>query len=241
MKVQGRPSGTFKVLGTMAEPGLKGKMTLLPGGRLTNLLPSGDVVIERGTIDFTDPSLRNSVLDIQGRVDVPPYLVTLDIRGSLDSLEVKTSSTPSLRQDEITAILIFPSMASTIGTTSGLQTQNSMSYSLASTGSGLFSTLALAELQEQLRRQLNLDRVSFVWRPGSTGTMESDITLGKTMNIFGYRTPLVFSRRKTSELVTVSGQVEWRFGNMVLQLGASQSGSNGLGVAGEIRHTWSPR
>ncbi len=243
LKLEGRPSGAFKIMGTLAEPGLKGKMDILPGGRLTNLLPAGDIVLERGTIDFMDPrSLKNAVLDLQGRVDVPPYLVNLYIRGSLDNLDMKETSTPSLRQDEITAILIDPSLASTIGSTSGPNSQtNAIATGFASTGSGLLTTLALANFQETLRKTLGLDRVSVSVRSGA-GYPETTITIGKSVNILGFRTPLVFTNEKIGDppVDTTKGQVEWRLGNFVLQLGASQSGSNGAGLTGEIRHTWIP-
>lgn len=241
LKLQGRPSGTFKIVGTLAEPGLRGKMDILPGGRLTNLLPAGDVVLERGTLEWTNPHVLAPTVDLQGRVDVPPYLVNLAIRGNLDSLEMKQSSTPSLRQDEITAILIDPSLAPDIGALSGSATQTAINSGFANTGSGLVTTLALANFQESLRRTFKLDRVSVAWRTGSGGASpETSVTVGKSINLFGYRTPVVVTHQQTGTTAITSGQVEWRFGNFVFQLGVSQSGANGAAPSGEIRHTWSP-
>ena len=239
LKLQGRPEGAFKVQGTLAQPGLKGKMMFLPGGRITNLLPAGDIVLERGSIDFLDPRSRNPLLDIQGRVDVSPYLVNLQIRGTLDGLEMHPTSTPALRRDEIMAILIDPSLAPTIGSTSSAS--SAMSYGLAKTSSGLLTTLALADFQERVRRTFNLDRVNVAWRPGSSGTSESTVTLGKTLTFQGWQVPFVFTHKRAGEVTTLSGQFEWRLGNLVLQLGASQSGATGLNPSGEIRHSWSPK
>jgi hypothetical protein len=240
LKVQGRPVGAFKIAGTLAEPSLKGKMDILPGGRITNLLPAGDVVLERGIIEWTNPQSRYPNLDLQGRVDVPPYVVNLGIHGSLDSLEMKQSSTPSLRQNEITAILIDPSLAPNIGSSAELSSSTATSYGLASTGSGLVTTLALANFQETLRRTFNLDRVSVAWRTGSgTSGSETNVTVGKSVDLFGHRTPVVLSHQKIGDTSTTSGQVEWRFGNTVLLLGVSQSGTNGAAPSGEIRHIWS--
>jgi hypothetical protein len=42
-------------------------------------------------------------------------------------------------------------------------------------------------------------------------------------------------------VTTISGQVEWRFGDFVLRLGATQSTANSLSPSGEIRHSWSPK
>jgi hypothetical protein len=98
----------------------------------------------------------------------------------------------------------------------------------------------LANFQEQLRKTLNLDRVSVALRTG-IGAPETSITLGKSLNLFGYRTPLVFTHDKDGEVTTIKGQVEWRFGNFVFSLGASQSTADSLAPSGEIRHSWSPR
>ena len=120
-------------------------------------------------------------------------------------------------------------------------TRTAISSGLASTGSGLLTTLALANFQESLRRTLRLDRVSVVWRTGSGGSSpETSITVGKNIDLFGHPTPLILTHQRSGTTTTTSGQVEWRFGNFVLELGVSQSGANGVAPSGEIRHTWSP-
>ena len=241
LKLEGIPQGSFKVLGTLAHPGLKGKMEFIPGGSLTNLLPAGDVTVERGSINFSDPGQLNPFINVQGRIDVPPYLVNLSITGRVDQLIVALSSTPSLRQDEITAILVDPAAAPTIGTSVGGSSQSALNYGIASAGSGLIGTLALANLQEQLRRTFNLDRLSVSPRTGATGTAEVSITAGKSFYFFGRRTPLLYTYHRAGDLITHSGRVEWRFGNYVLQFGVSRAGFDAVNLTGEIRHTWSPK
>ena len=240
LKLQGRPRGDFRVRGPLTHPGLQGKMDFLPGGRVTNLFPAGDIVLERGTMDFRDPLAFNPNIDAQGRVEVPPYLVTLNINGTLDALQFNPTSTPSLRQDEIMAILIDPDAAASVGSTPGFSTQVAMNTGLANTTSGVLSSLALATLQERLRKTLSLDRVSVAFRSG-LGTPETSLILGKSVEWFGHRTPLVFTHRKLGENTTYSLQGEWRFGNIVLQLGASQTTGDTLHPSGEIRHTWVPK
>lgn len=240
LKLQGRAQGPFYIRGTLTKPGLKGRMELLPGGRLTNLFPAGDIVIERGTVDFPDPAVFNPNFDVQGQIDIPPYLVTLEINGALDALQARPFSTPSLRQDEIFAILIDPAAVTQVGGAPGSSSQTLVTTGLAGTSTGLLTSLALANFQEQLRKTLGLDRVSVALRAG-TGTPETSVTLGKSVNLFGYRTPLVFTRDKEGEVTTIAGQVEWRFGNFVFRLGASQSTADSLAPSGEIRHSWSPR
>ena len=64
--------------------------------------------------------------------------------------------------------------------------------------------------------------------------------MGKSLNLFGQRSAMVFTHTKSGELSIDSGQVEWRFGNLILLLGFTKGGGVGLTPSGEIRHTWSP-
>jgi hypothetical protein len=239
LQVRGRPDGPFKIMGTLAQPGLKGKMDFLPGGRITNLLPT-DVVLERGTLEFKDPSTFDPLVDFQGRVDVPPYLVTLGLGGTLDHLQVSTSSTPSLRQEEIIAILIDPDATTSVGSSDAYSAQGVLNTGLASGGTGLISSLALANFQENVRRTLSLDRVNVAIR-SSLGTTDTAVTVGKSYNMFGYRIPVVLIHRKEADITTVSGQLELRLGNLVLQMGGSQTTGSSLAPSGEIRYNWSPK
>jgi autotransporter translocation and assembly factor TamB len=240
IKLQGRPRGSFKVMGTLVQPGLKGRMDFLPGGRLTNLLPAGDLVLERGYVEFKDPAVFNPIIDTQGRVDIPPYLVNLSLNGTLDAMQVTLTSTPSLRKDQIVGILIDPDSASTVESTTGFSAQTAVNTGLASTGTGLLSSLALANFQEELRKTFRLDRVSVAVRSGSVGTTETQVILGKSVPFFGYRIPAVFSHKKSADVTTISGQLELRFGEFVIQIGVTQLTGSPLQPSGEIRHTWSP-
>jgi hypothetical protein len=184
------------------------------------------------------------VINLQGSVtSIPGYTVNLDIRGTLSNLAIVPSSTPSLRQDEIVAILINPGNVANVGTASATSgaTQGAITSGIASAGSGLISTLAFAPFQEQLRRTLGLDRVNVAVRTTSVGTTETEVTMGKSINLFGQRSAFVISHKKSGELNITSGQVEWRFGNFILQLGASKGGGAGINPSGEIRHSWSPK
>ena len=244
LKLEGRPEGPFQVLGTLAHPVPKGTMVFQPGGRVTNIFPAGDLVVDRGSLAFSESRPLDPVIALQGSVSsIPGYTVNLDIRGTLSNLTIVPSSTPSLRQDEIVAILINPGNVTSVGTagTSSGATQGAITSGLASAGSGLISTLAFAPFQEQLRRTLGLDRVNVAVRPTALGNTETEVTLGKSINLLGQRSAFVVSHKKSGELSITSGQVEWRFGGIILQLGASKGGSSGLNPSGEIRHSWSPK
>ncbi len=244
LKLEGRTEGPFQVLGTLAHPVPKGIMLFQPGGRITNIFPAGDMVVDRGSLTFSESRPMDPLINLQGNVSsIPGYAVNLDIRGTLSNLSIVPSSTPSLRQDEIVAILINPGNVANVGTagaSSGV-TQGAITSGLASAGSGLVSTLAFAPLQEQLRKSLGLDRVNVAVRTTTLGTPETEVTLGKSFSLLGQRSAFVVSHKKSGELSITSGQVEWRFGNFILQLGASQSSGTGINPSGEIRHTWSPK
>ena len=244
LKLEGRTEGPFQVLGTLAHPVPKGTLIFQPGGRLTNIFPAGDMVVDRGSLAFSEARALDPLIAIQGSLtSIPGYTVNLDIRGTLSNLSIIPTSTPSLRQDEIVSILINPGNVANVGTagaTSGA-TQGAITSGLASASTGLLSTLAFAPLQDQLRRTLGLDRVSVALRPTSQGSTETEVTFGKSITLLGQRSAVVVSHKKTGELAITSGQVEWRFGDFVLQLGGSKGGGVGLSPSGEIRHTWSPK
>jgi hypothetical protein len=250
LKFQGNTNGAFKIMGTLAHPGLKGRMDLLPGGRLTNVIPAGDVVLERGSITFQDPATFNPAISLTGRVEVDPYLVNLEISGLLDAPQCRPTSTPSLSPDEIFLILMDPSAVNmakvgssdiTVGQTAAA------SGGLAHQGASLLTSLALASGLEALRKTLRLDRVNFAY----TGTQNMTLTLQKTLDPFGHRIPIIGTMKQEGTQTTVAGNLEFRFGNLVLTLGAKQvSNSNstpgesviqGVQPSGEIRYTWSPR
>ncbi|GLH72178.1 hypothetical protein GETHLI_06800 [Geothrix limicola] len=243
LKLEGRTEGPFQVLGTLGHPVPKGTMIFQPGGRVTNIFPAGDMVVDRGSLAFSESRPLDPAINLQGSVSsIPGYTVNLDIRGTLSNLTIVPTSIPSLRQDEIVAILINPGNVANVGTAgaSSGATQGAITSGLASAGSGLITTLAFAPFQEQLRRTLGLDRVNVAVRTTTLGSTETEVTMGKSVNLLGQRSAFVMSHKKSGELSITSGQIEWRFGNVILQLGASK-GSGGLDPSGEIRHTWSPK
>ncbi|MDR2560814.1 MAG: translocation/assembly module TamB [Holophagales bacterium] len=243
IKVKGnnKPSEKMKIMGTLANPGILGGMELVPGGRITNILPAGDVIIEGGSIDFMDPRAFDPEINIQGQIDVTPYRVNLVFQGPIDSLNMALSSTPTLRQDEIFSLLLNPAAAQTIGR------GNAYASSLSTTGlegttSGLLTNLALTSTLEQVRKTLRFDRVSVALRTGIGGIgviAETDVIVGKNLEIMDWPLSLVGNYRKIGETVTLGGQMEMRFGNFVIHLGASGNQSLGVSPSGEIRYSWS--
>ena len=243
LKMEGRLEGPFQVLGTLSHPAPKGTMLFQPGGRVTNIFPAGDMVVERGTLTFSESRPLDPMINLRGSVtSIPGYTVNLDIHGTLSNLTIVPSSTPSLRPDEIVSILINPGNVANVGMAgaSSGATQGAITQGLGSAGVGLISTLAFAPVQDTLRRALGVDRVNVAVRTSSLGTSETEFTMGKSVNLFGQRSAIVVTHTKSGELNIDSGQVEWRFGNLILQLGVTKGGDVAPGLSGEIRHTWSP-
>jgi hypothetical protein len=241
--MEGRLEGPFQVLGTLSHPAPKGTMLFQPGGRVTNIFPAGDMVVERGTLTFSESRPLDPMINLRGSVtSIPGYTVNLDIHGTLSNLTIVPSSTPSLRPDEIVSILINPGNVANVGMAgaSSGATQGAITQGLGSAGVGLISTLAFAPVQDTLRRALGVDRVNVAVRTSSLGTSETEFTMGKSVNLFGQRSAIVVTHTKSGELNIDSGQVEWRFGNLILQLGVTKGGDVAPGLSGEIRHTWSP-
>jgi autotransporter translocation and assembly factor TamB len=248
IKVKGnnKPSEKMKIMGTLSNPGIRGGMELVPGGRITNILPAGDIIIESGAIDFMDPSVFDPEINIQGQVDVTPFRVNLSLQGPIDSLDMALTSTPTLRRDEILSLLLNPAAAQTIGNSA--YRGNTYASSLSSTGlagttSGLLSNLLLTSGFELVRRTLRFDRVSVAWRTGMGGTAlssnEIDIIVGKNIEIIDWPLSLAGSYKVSGDVVMLGSQMEMRFGNFVVRLGASGSQSLGVSPSGEIRYSWS--
>jgi autotransporter translocation and assembly factor TamB len=241
LKFKGVPSGKLKIMGTLANPGLRGRMEFIPGGRISNILPAGDVIIEKGSIDFPDPSVFNPVIDLQGQIDVSPYRVNINVQGALDTISMVPTSTPSLRQDEVISILLNPALAPQIDrSASGSLSSSDSTSSWVSAAGGLVTNLGLASIQERFRRALKLDRVSAAFRPGmgSDTTAETDVIIGKNLT-FGEKTvPVIGSFRTSGNVTTVGGEIEWRIGDLVFRLGASGDGAN-ISPSGEVRYSWS--
>jgi hypothetical protein len=240
-----KSSEQIKILGTLANPGLQGGMEIVPGGRITNMLPN-DIIVENGSIDFPDTNVLNPVINIQGLVDITPFRINLNIQGSIDSLNFVPTSMPTLRQNEIIALLLNPAIAQTLGNSSftGNSSASATSTdSLAEAATGILSNLFLTSVFEQVRRTLGFDRVSVATRTGITegSTLATDIIIGKNIEMMSTIIPLIGSYKRSGNIVTIGGQMELRYGNLLIHFGVDGSRALGVSPSGEIRYSWNSR
>lgn len=88
----------LRLTGTGLQPILRGPI-LVDTARV--LLPSGTLVLERGTVLFREGDPDRPTLDFGGRMQAGGYEVTVQISGRLDNPEVILSSTPALPREEL--------------------------------------------------------------------------------------------------------------------------------------------
>lgn len=241
IKAELKPRGPFKVLGTLLRPIFQGEIALTSTGRVANVFPAGDLILERGVIQIID-DLKDPQIDIQGSLTVPGYKLNLGLVGKLSDLKIQAAATPSLKRDEIFALLMDPDYATRLysstvsytGTT-GYQALSNQAYS--SSGSSLFTSLILSDLQTRLRKSLGLDRVLINIRTGASGRLESSYQVG--INLWNTPYPLVLSQNQIGDLRINSAKLQWSFPFGLANLGLSQTAGYSIYPSGELRFNWS--
>jgi len=248
LKMQWRSKKPLLIKGSLSQPMLKGTIELLPGGLLTNVFPTGDMRLERGTIDFTDKVPFDPSINIEGAMTIANYSVVLNAFGNISAIQVNLSSIPSLRQDQLLTALMNPFVMNETASSSGQLTQTAVGNNLIT---NLLTSLALYSSQERMRKILNLDRVNLSFQ-ALTSNHDFTITVGKNLNLLGHHLPLIITHSRINNTGRSSGKVEWRSGNLIFRLGAT----NGAGrqdtdvqstnkpnfvPSGDIYYTWSPK
>ncbi|MBM3779427.1 MAG: hypothetical protein FJW23_14520, partial [Acidimicrobiia bacterium] len=96
----------LRVIGTAAQPGLSGRAELRPGGQL--FIGRNMFNIERGVVDFANPTLIEPDLDVLATTSVAGEDIELPITGTPDQLDATPISvtTPALGPAEVWSILL---------------------------------------------------------------------------------------------------------------------------------------
>lgn len=205
------------VRGTLARPVVFGQVALEPGGTATY---GGNVyTLERGTINFANPSRIEPLLDVVARTRVSEYAVVVNLSGSLERLTTSFSSDPPLPDLDILGLL-----------TTGAPTEGGVLSDLApepgapsreSVAAGaLLYGQAAALLTERVGKLFGFDRVQV--RPLTAGDTLSTaaITVGKRISRQVYVTYSLDPASTAQQVL----QVEWRLSDQ-LTLVLTQNGN----------------
>ena len=104
----------LRVIGTLAQPVLAGRLTVQEGGEV--YLGGLTYQVRRGTIDFTNVTQIEPDIDLALETRVGQEDVTLEVRGTPATIEVSLRA-PGLSQDEVVSLLLTGQRESTAGQT----------------------------------------------------------------------------------------------------------------------------
>lgn len=188
--------GDLRVVGTSAQPGVLGRVEVLPGGELT--LGVNRYELDRGTVSFSNPDRIEPFLDVHGRTAVDSIDVSVSLQGTLDHLASSFSSNPPLAEMDILSLLALGTPSGVGGETSaGALATSFLSDQIAGTVARRARTLLDVD-------QLRLDPylVSETNTPAARVTVvkriSQDWTVTYSTNLASNRDDLVKSRWRVS-------------------------------------------
>jgi translocation and assembly module TamB len=167
-------------------------------GSLANPLPAGrarihegqlrfagrEFEIDRGIVDFVDPSRINPELDIQSTVRVIPrdpgtsdqWTITLTVDGTAEAPRLRLSSVPAEEDEDVLSILLTGRRSADLAALTGSGDLNVQQ---------VLGRLLLASAQENLRRVSGLDVLALELGDsrdtGGTATDRLKLTVGKSL------------------------------------------------------------
>jgi outer membrane protein assembly factor BamA/autotransporter translocation and assembly factor TamB len=98
----------LRVVGTIGEPALIGRLTVAEGGEV--FLGGRTYEVTRGAIDFTNPTRIEPILDLALETRVQRYDITLAITGTPETLDVALRS-PGQSQEDVVSLLLTGQLA----------------------------------------------------------------------------------------------------------------------------------
>ncbi|NOT43716.1 MAG: hypothetical protein HOP14_03825, partial [Acidobacteria bacterium] len=95
-----------RVIGTAARPALAGRAVLREGGQV--FFGRNAFVVDRGTVDFSNPTAIEPSLDLEARTDVAGEQIVLTLTGTPAELEsnLRSTTTPELGPSDLTSLLL---------------------------------------------------------------------------------------------------------------------------------------
>ena len=104
--------------GTLGRPALGGRATLGEGGQV--FLGGNTYRIERGTVDFVDPSGIKPDLNFTARTRVASHDITLNVTGTPETIKAELTSDEGLSQADVVSLLVT---GRTLAEAGGAQTE----------------------------------------------------------------------------------------------------------------------
>lgn len=108
----------LRVGGTLARPALGGRATLGEGGQI--FLGGNTYRIERGTVDFVDPSGIKPDLNFTARTRVASHDITLNVTGTPETIKAELTADEGLSQADVVSLLVT---GRTLAEAGGAQTE----------------------------------------------------------------------------------------------------------------------
>jgi outer membrane protein assembly complex protein YaeT len=105
---QAEVGGNLRLVGTLGEPALGGRLTVREGGEV--FLGGRTYEVRRGHVDFTSPTRIEPTVDLALETRVQDYDVTLEISGTPETLEASLRS-PGQSQEDVVSLLLTGRLA----------------------------------------------------------------------------------------------------------------------------------
>jgi outer membrane protein assembly complex protein YaeT len=166
-------TGNLRLVNTVAEPSLVGRVTLNEGGEI--ILNQQTYFIRQGFITLVNQHRIEPELNIQAETRVGSYDITLQILGSPDSMTTILNSDPPLPERDILSLLLT---GKTVAEIEGREMQMARTQALS-----LIAGQAGEELTREARRALHLStfridpgQIASESDPGARLTIGEDVT-----------------------------------------------------------------
>ena len=101
-------ASNLRIIGTIGEPVLTGRLTLQEGGDV--FLGGRTYEVVRGTVDFTSATRTEPNIDLALQTRVQSYNVTLEVSGTPEAIEANLRS-PGLSQADVVSLLLTGQLA----------------------------------------------------------------------------------------------------------------------------------
>lgn len=188
--------GELRVVGSSAQPGVVGRIEMLPGGELT--LGVNRYELEKGVVSFSNPERIDPFLDVLARTVVESIEVNVTLQGTLDHLASSFSSNPPLTEMDILSLLALGAPSGVGGETSaGVVATSLLSDQIAGTVAKRARTLLDVD-QLRLDPYLSSESNAPAARVIVVKRLSQDWTVTYSTNLASNRGDLVKSRWRVS-------------------------------------------